>query len=90
MTFDPVLIGEHIKQLLKTHNMTQDQLANHLHITKSAVSQNLNGKSSFDIQNLIAISKLFSISLDALLGLKSDEKRLPSAYELLLEKGLEY
>ena len=89
MTFDPIIIGETIKQLLKTHNMTQDQLANHLHITKSAVSQNLNGKSSFDIQNLIAIAKLFNISLDDLLGLKKEEKRLPSPYETLLEKGLE-
>jgi len=89
MTFDPILIGETIKQLLKTHNMTQDQLANHLHITKSAVSQNLNGKSSFDIQNLIAIAKLFSISLDRLLGIEQEEKHVLSPYEKLVEKGIE-
>lgn len=89
MTFDPILIGETIKQLLKTHNMTQDQLANHLHITKSAVSQNLNGKSSFDIQNLIAIAKLFSISLDRLLGIEQEDKHVLSPYEKLVEKGLE-
>lgn len=89
MIFDPVLTGETIKQCLKEHNMTQDQLANHLHITKSAVSQNLNGKSSFDIQNLIAIAKLFSVSLDFLLGLQKDESRIPSQYEKLIEKGLD-
>lgn len=85
---DPIKIGQTIKALLKKHSMTQDQLANHLHITKSAVSQNLNGKSSFDIQNLISIAKLFDLTLDALLSL-DDSKHVPSQYEKMVEKGLE-
>lgn len=86
---DQVKIGQLIKQLLKKHNMTQDQLAQHLHITKSAVSQNLNGKSTFDIQNLIAISKLFDITLDDLLSLSDGNQSIKSKYELLVDKGLE-
>ena len=86
---DQVKIGQLIKQLLKKHNMTQDQLAQHLHITKSAVSQNLNGKSTFDIQNLIAISKLFDITLDDLLSLSDSNQSIKSKYELLVDKGLE-
>ena len=85
---DPVKIGQTIKALLKKHSMTQDQLANHLHITKSAVSQNLNGKSSFDIQNLISIAKLFNMTLDALLHLDAST-HVPSQYEKMVEKGLE-
>lgn len=85
---DPIKIGQTIKALLKKHSMTQDQLANHLHITKSAVSQNLNGKSSFDIQNLISIAKLFNMTLDALLHLDAS-KHVPSQYEKMVEKGLE-
>ncbi len=85
---DPIKIGQTIKALLKKHSMTQDQLASHLHITKSAVSQNLNGKSSFDIQNLISIAKLFDMSLDALLHLDAS-KHVPSQYEKMVEKGLE-
>jgi len=86
---DQVKIGQLIKQLLKKHNMTQDQLAQHLNITKSAVSQNLNGKSTFDIQNLITIAKLFDITLDDLLSLSDSGKGIKSKYELLVEKGIE-
>lgn len=48
---DNLKVAEKIKKLLKDNNMTQEQLANKLSITKSAVSQNLRGKSNFDIQN---------------------------------------
>ena len=87
-TIDPIKLGQTIKSLLKKHGMTQEQLANHLHITKSAVSQNLNGKSTFDIQNLILIAKLFDMTLDALLNL-DQQKHVPSQYEKMVEKGLE-
>lgn len=86
---DQVKIGQLIKELLKKNNMTQDQLAQHLNITKSAVSQNLNGKSTFDIQNLISIAKLFDITLDDLLSLSDSGRGIKSKYELLVEKGIE-
>ncbi len=86
---DNVKVGEYIKKLLKQHGMTQDDLAEALAISKSAVSQNLRGKSSFDIQNLIQIAKLFEITLDDLLNLKtktSDE--VVSEYQKVVQKGL--
>jgi len=87
---DNVKVGVYIKEMLKKKNMTQDGLANILSISKSAVSQNLSGKSSFDIQNLMAISKLFNISLDQLLTQKSDEiEVIVSEYERLAKKGIE-
>lgn len=87
---DNVRVGEYIKQILKERNMTQTELANMLHISKSAISQNLNGKSTFDIQNLIRISEIFEISLDVLLSLKSDEDRnVISEYERLVRKGID-
>lgn len=83
-------VGEYIKQLLKEHEMTQNDLANELHITRSAVSQNLNGKSTFDLQNLIRISEIFNVSLDTLLDMKSSrEDDVISEYERLVKKGLE-
>lgn len=82
-------VGELIKRLLKERDMSQEDLAKELSITKSAVSQNLNGKSSFDIQNLIAISKLFDISMEDLLVQESssDGKTMISEYEKLVKKG---
>ncbi len=87
---DNVKVGSLIKKLLKERNMTQEQLANTLNISKSAVSQNLNGKSSFDIQNLIRISELFNISLDELISQKSGgDRSIVSEYERLVKKDVE-
>ena len=76
-----------LKKLLKQHNMTQDNLADALSISKSAVSQNLRGKSTFDIQNLIMIAKIFEITLDDLLNLKSnDTDQVQSEYYKVVKK----
>ncbi len=86
---DNVKVGEYIKQLLKKKNMTQDDLAEHLNISKAAVSQNLRGKSTFDINNLIAIANLFEITLDELLSLKTeDSKNTMSEYQKVVNQGL--
>lgn len=87
---DPFKVGAKIKGLLKENNMTQEKLANKLFISKSAVSQNLNGRSSFDIQNLIKISQIFNISLDELLELSSTKLDELSIYEKLIDKDLEW
>lgn len=87
---DNVKVGEYIKQLLKKKNMTQDDLAQHLNISKAAVSQNLRGKSTFDINNLIAIANLFEITLDELLSLKTEEsKETRSEYQKVVSQGLD-
>lgn len=86
---DNIKVGEYIKKLLKKHNMTQDDLAEALSVSKSAVSQNLRGKSSFDIQNLIQIAKLFEITLDELLNLKTySSEEVISEYQRVVQKGL--
>lgn len=87
---DNVKVGALIKAMLKERNMTQEALANHLAISKSAVSQNLAGKSSFDLQNLIKIAELFNLSLEELLSQKTNQDRdVISEYERLTRKGLE-
>ena len=65
-------LGSNIKELRITRNMTQEQLANRLLITKSAISSYENGSRlpSYDI--LIKISAIFKVSIDGLLGLKSE------------------
>lgn len=85
---DPVKVGNKIKSLLKEHKMTQDDLANKLYITKSAVSQNLRGRSTFDIQNLIKISQIFNITLDNLLELGNDNLMEVSVYKNLINKDI--
>lgn len=87
---DNVKVGEYIKVLLKKKGMTQDDLAEALSISKAAVSQNLRGKSSFDIQNLIQIAKIFEITLDELLNLKTNEADgVVSEYQKVVNRGIE-
>lgn len=87
---DNLKVAEKIKKLLKDNNMTQEQLANKLSITKSAVSQNLRGKSNFDIQNLVAIAKLFNITLDELLSIhQNDSGQVQTIYQTLVKQGVD-
>lgn len=86
---DPIKVGNKISELLKANNMTQEKLANEIGISKSAVSQNLRGRSTFDIQNLIKISQIFKISLDELLEIKTqDDGGELSVYQKLEKQGL--
>lgn len=88
---DNIKVGEFIKSLLKKNGMTQEALAQKLMISKSAVSQNLNGKSSFDIQNLMAIAKIFNLTLDDLLNchISEDTEQFDSEYMRFASKSLE-
>jgi transcriptional regulator with XRE-family HTH domain len=88
---DNIKVGLFIKELLKENRMTQDDLANELHITKAAVSQNLNGRNSFDIENLMKIAKLFKISLDDLIATRRpiDQPDIDSEYIRMMKRGFE-
>lgn len=60
-------IANRLAELRKAHNMSQEELAVALNISRQAVSKWERGESSPDMENLIALSNLYSISLDALL-----------------------
>ncbi len=86
---DNVKVGAFIKSLLKEKGMTQDQLAAYLNITKAAVSQNLNGKSAFDIQNLVSIAERFHLTLDDLIAARKpkDHHDVDSEYVRMIKRG---
>ena len=56
-----------IKKLRASKNLTQEQMANRLNISRQAVSNWENDRNLPDIEMLIAISKTFNISLDELI-----------------------
>lgn len=86
---DNVKVGNQIKDLLKKNGMTQSDLAEKLSISKSAVSQNLSGRSSFDIENLLKIAKLFNMSIEELIDGKNETQAYVSSYEEICAKGVE-
>jgi transcriptional regulator with XRE-family HTH domain len=59
--------GEQIKALRKKQNMTQEQFADKLNVTRQAVSNWENNRNLPDIEMLIRISTEFHISLDQLI-----------------------
>ncbi len=65
-------IGKRIQQIRAQNDMTQEQLANDLEISRQAVSRWEGGKAIPDIENLMYISDLYNISLDELI--KGDQK----------------
>lgn len=74
-----VEIGKFIKEHLKVKGYTQDDLATYLGISKQAVSQNLNGKSTFELSNIMMIAEYLDVTVDDILY--AGEKR-----ETLLSK----
>lgn len=63
-------IGTNIRLLRKTKNITQEELANAVHISYQAVSKWENGSSQPDIALLPAIANYFGVSIDELFGFK--------------------
>ena len=59
--------GEQIKKLRKTHNITQQEMSERLGVSRQAISHWENDRNLPDIEMLITISKVFSISLDELI-----------------------
>ncbi len=61
-------INEKIYNLRKEHNLSQEELADKLNVSRQTISNWENGKFYPDIDALVKISKCFNISLDDLLS----------------------
>ena len=79
--------AEKLKELRKQKGISQEQLAEKIHVSRQAITKWETGIGIPDIENLLAISSLFNESLDSLL---SEEKSLISKHEFLYESRTEY
>lgn len=61
-------IQEILKTLREKHNLTQDQLANRVMVTRQAVSRWENGETQPNIDTLKRLSREFNVSINTLLG----------------------
>lgn len=59
--------GEQIRKLRTERNMTQEQFAQELHVTRQAVSNWENNRNLPDLEMLLNMSQTFHISLDELM-----------------------
>lgn len=63
-----ITTANRLYELRKQHGYSQDELAEMLNVSRQAVSKWERSESSPDTDNLIALAKLYGISLDNLLG----------------------
>lgn len=59
---------EVLKSIRKNNNLTQDEMAERLHITRQAVSRWENGTTEPNMESLKLISKEFNVSINTILG----------------------
>ena len=59
-------LGENLKKLRKENNLSQEQLADKLNISRQAISKWESGKAYPDIDNLILLRNIFNTTIDDL------------------------
>lgn len=76
-----------LKSIRKQAGMSQEQLAEKLGVSRQAVTKWETNSGIHDIENVMAISALFNISIDDLL---SNEKAAKQSIDYLFESVTEY
>ncbi len=77
---DNTELSERLRQLRKNAGLSQEQLAETLHISRQAVSKWESGVSNPDIQNIVQLGKLYGISTDSIL---LEESPAPEAADIM-------
>lgn len=67
-------LGELLKQRRLEHELSQEQVADHLGISRQAVAKWEGNQTSPSADNLLALASLYQVSLDELVGRKVEEK----------------
>lgn len=62
------MLSDNIKNFRKQINMSQDELAERLGVSRQSISLWETGQTQPTIDNIIALSKIFNVSSDVLLG----------------------
>ncbi len=68
-------LGDNIRRYRRAMDMTQEQLAEQLGVSFQSVSRWENGTTYPDMELLPALARIFSVTVDALLGVSDDERR---------------
>lgn len=70
-------IGEQIQNLRIMHGLTQERLAELLHLSRQSVSKWELGQAVPDVENVIKMSELFGVTTDKLLLCRNEESAEP-------------
>ena len=73
------MINMNLTVLRKTFHMTQEEVADKIHVTRQAIAKWEKGESVPDMMNCIALADLFQVSLDELVRHDSNKTGIPIA-----------
>ena len=82
-------IGKNISKFRKEQEMTQDQLAERLHVTRQAVSNWENGKTQPDVETLEQLAECFGVSVETMIYGKSESQGNNIIVEKTVKKGID-
>ena len=77
-------LGDNIRRYRRAKDMTQEALAEELGVSFQSVSRWENGSTYPDMELLPALARIFSVTVDALLGMSDEERR--KQFEAVCEK----
>ena len=85
-------IGEKIKELRRKNDMTQEQLADHLHVANQTVSKWETGVTSPDLSLIVPIARFFKVTTDELFSYNENadhirEEELEEQFQETWESG---
>lgn len=67
------MISDNIRNYRKANNLSQDELAEKLGVSRQSISLWENGQTQPTLDNIIALAKIFHVTPDALLSSESSE-----------------
>jgi len=79
-------VTNRILNLMQASNLSRYKLANLTKLTEASLSRNINGKTTWGLESLIALSEYFKVSIDWLLHGKDPEN---PGLKLVNESGIE-
>lgn len=82
-------IGKNISKFRKEQEMTQDQLAERLHVTRQAVSNWENGKTQPDVETLGQLAECLGVSVETMIYGKSESQGNNIVIEKTVKKGID-
>lgn len=83
-------IGKRIKRLRTEQGITQEQLAERLHVTRQAVSNWEIGKTQPDIETLTTLAEVLGVTVEELIYGKTTDTKSPRVIiEKTTEKGID-
>lgn len=64
-----------IRAEMSRHNLTNANMAKHLHMSENSFSFKLNEKREFTLSELAAIAMMFNVSIDYLVAIRNDTRQ---------------